>query len=308
MKRFLFYASIVFILFLCIPLTISSITKPQETMQQEEDSVWIPPQKITVHLSNLNQTIESDLETCVKAWLSATISENTPFEAIKAHAVAARSYLLDCIYRNQQTPLQRHDAMLCDDNGHCVSLCFKHQESTLLQQALSETQGEYLCYNNLPARCFFFSVSAGKTESALDVWSIDLPYLISVESLDDARSAKYQSKVTYPLEAFKLILKSANHDLNPNTAPLLGKVLKTETGHVKYMDFYGERFTGEKLQQLFHLNSTNFTVNLENNKVTFDVKGSGHGVGMSLFGAQEMAKKGENYCAILMHYYQGTTL
>ena len=308
MKRLLLCGSILIILFLCIPLSIFFLFKPQKPIEQEKDVSWLPPQHITVTLPESHQTIESDIETCVMAWLSTVSSEITSLDALKAHVVAARSYLLDCIYRNQQSSLRHHEAMLCDDNRHCITLRFDNPASPLLQQALTETQGEYLCYNNLPARCFFFSVSAGKTESAIDVWGVDLPYLVSVESPDDFRSAKYQSKVTYPLEAFELVLKSENPDLKSKNASFSGEVFKSESGHVKFMNFYGKCFTGERLQELFHLNSTNFTVTLKNSKVIFDVKGSGHGVGMSLFGAEEMAKTKKNYLEILSHYYPGTSL
>lgn len=304
MKRLLIYSSISIFLFLLVPLSIYSIPKPQETPTPP----WIPPQKITVHLAESKQTVELNLEDCVEAWLSASVLETTPLEALKAQAVAARSYLLYQIYANQQSASIHPDTMLCNDGGHCMSFYPEYYSLPLLHQAVTETAGEYLSYHDLPARCFFFSVSAGRTESALDVWGMDLPYLISVESPEDSRSAAFQSKVTYPLEAFQLVLRGANHNLNPSTSLGTGEVSRSETGHVKFIDFYGERFTGEELKELFHLNSTNFNLFFNEKKVVFEVKGKGHGVGMSLYGAQEMAKKGQSYQAILSHYYPGTRL
>lgn len=309
MKRFLCYGFLCSLFFLWIPFLVYQFTKPTpvlETSASTQSAEFAIPQEISVFLTHNDEIVTMSLEECVAAVLS---TDDAPLEALKAQAVAIRSYLLYQIHNHQQTPPPAHpSAMLCGDSNHCMAFSLNTaDDSVLKQQAILETAGQYLAYNHLPARCFFFHVSAGKTESASDVWGGDFPYLISVDSPMDELSAAYQSRVFYPTEAFLLTLKGVRNKLDID-ARVLGEVQRSTVGHVKSVILYDETFSGEEIQKLFHLKSTNFTIHLANHQVVFHVKGDGHGVGMSLFGAAEMAKNGADYLSILSHYYPETVL
>jgi len=195
--------------------------------------------------------------------------------------------------------------MLCNDGSHCVA--FPLSSPTTIHPAVQETSGEFLSYQGLPAKACYFHVSAGYTESSADVWGVEIPYLVSVPSKSDAQSAAYQSRVFYPLDAFYTVLKGARHNIDTNQ-PNIGKVNATKHGHVKEIQLLGQAFTGQEVQSLFHLKSTNFTTEVRDNQIVFTVKGDGHGVGMSKYGAKIMAENGEDYTSILSHYYPKTDL
>ena len=314
MKRSLLVLSIFLFLFLMVPLSfalLAPILHQEDTTEVQpvyEAVSFFCPDVLTILQTETGAIITVDLETCVADMLSRDLSQNTPLEAIKAQAVAVRSYLLSKVYTNTQTS-PHPDAMLCDDAAHCVSFTFPDTNQwETLTQALEETKGEYLAYKHLPARCFYFRISSGKTESALDVWNLDLPYLPSVDSEADSRVGACQSRVFYPLSAFKTVLKGARHSAKTEDASILGAINRTDVGHVKTIQLYNETFSGEEIKKLFHLKSTNFSLHIQDHEAMFEVKGDGHGVGMSMFGAQYMAQNGSEYTEILNHYYPGTVL
>ncbi len=259
------------------------------------------PETITVLQSKTGNVIEIPLEESVEQILAHEAIADAPIEAWKAQAVATRSYLL-----HKLSAPTHSQAMLCDDANHCVNLSSHISESILAAQATSETAGEYLAFEGQPAKACYFHVSAGKTESSMDVWDREIPYLVSVASEADVRASKYQSKVIYPLQALKTALHGAKK-IDVASSPI-GEVCRSEIGHVKSMILYGTSFSGHELKDLFHLNSTNFSLTLNNEQAIFEVKGDGHGVGMSKYGAKYMAESGENYQNILSHYYPGTVL
>ncbi|MEE1014202.1 MAG: SpoIID/LytB domain-containing protein [Clostridia bacterium] len=312
MKRSLLGLTFFLFLFLIVPLFFALLAP----MLQQEDTPdaqpvfesvsFACPDKLTILQTETGTVITVDLETCVADILSRELSQDTPPEAIKAQAVAARSYLLSKVYVNAKTS-SHPDAMLCDDAAHCISFSFSDKDNgENLTQALEETKGEYLAYENLPARCFYFRISSGKTESALDVWNLDLPYLPSVDSEADSRVGTSQSRVIYPLSAFKTVLKGARHSTETEASSVIKAISRTDVGHVKTIQLYNETFTGEEIKTLFHLKSTNFNLRIQNKQAVFEVKGDGHGVGMSMFGARYMAQNGSTYTEILNHYYPGT--
>ena len=87
------------------------------------------------------------------------------------------------------------------------------------------------------------------------------------------------------------------------------KVLeRTNAGSVKTIQIGDKKISGRNIRTLFGLNSSNFDIGFENDTVVFKVKGYGHGVGMSQWGANAMAKNGSNYEEILKHYYTGVEI
>ncbi len=235
-----------------------------------------------------------------------TILSSTP-EGLKALAVAARSYLLHQIFCTPKEQSPHPDAMLCDDETHCLSVSSSSIPDEI-RQAVLETTGEYLAYDNLPAKACYFNISAGRTESSLDIWGVDSPYLVSVDSQCDQDAVGYHSRVFYPMEAFQLSLKGTKKVIDTNTSPAICDISCTENGAVKTLLLFGVTFTGEEIQNLFRLKSRNFSIVIQDKTIIFDVKGDGHGVGMSKYGAKQKAENGSAYQEILAHYYPKTTL
>ncbi len=166
-----------------------------------------------------------------------------------------------------------------------------------------------LTYEEEPALAVYHAISNGKTESSKNAWKGDIPYLVSVESPGDLLHENYESTVAVKKEE---VLKT----LNEYGAKLTGKEEElwfeganlTPAGYVESIQIGAATFSGEKLRNLFGLRSTCFTVEYKKGEFIFNVKGYGHGVGLSQVGANHMAKNGASFEEILAHYYPGTTL
>ena len=145
---------------------------------------------------------------------------------------------------------------------------------------------------------FFFSTSTGYTENCEEVFIEKLPYLKSVESHYDEISPVYETQNIFSLNNFykKLNLKYSDLiDLN---------ILKTtSTGRIKKIKINGVEFTGSEVANKLQIRSSFFEIKQNGNEVIVNTKGYGHGVGMSQYGANGMAKEGYNYEQILKHYY-----
>ena len=176
----------------------------------------------------------------------------------------------------------------------------------------TETLSEELTYLGEPIDAFFHSSSGGKTENSENVWSASKPYLVSVESPGEEKimSTFYSTEeITYEDLANK-INKYKNKNLITTTS-LKNKIKilsKTDGNRVKEIKIQDSTFTGAEIRNILGLRSANFNIELKNNSIVFNVSGYGHGVGMSQWGAEVMARNGSNYKEILYHYYPGTLI
>ena len=169
-----------------------------------------------------------------------------------------------------------------------------------VKEAVAQTKGEVVLYNNNLIDAMFFSTSNGYTENSEDVFSSNMPYLVSVDSSWD----KEESPV---FSSTKEVSKSEflfNLGLDTKDSINIESIEKTNTGRVKTIVINGKKFESSKIRSAFDLKSTSFTINVNNDKVVFNVNGYGHGVGMSQYGANGMAKAGYKYNDILTHYYK----
>ena len=259
---------------------------------------------------------EMDLRDYLFGVLAAEMPADFEPEALKAQAVAARTYALWCMRGG------RHEgADVCTDYRCCQAWrddaalreawgASYEDRAAKLRSALDATDGEYLSYEGLPAFAAFHSSSAGFTEDSGAIWSA-LPYLVSVSSPEDAESVPgYVSEAVFPALDFRdtLLYDKPEADFSGPPEGWIGETERDGSGRVAWMELGGVRFSGTQLRALFSLRSTAFTLGCADGLFTFTVTGFGHGVGMSQYGAQALAAQGWDYAAILAHYYPGTAL
>ena len=241
-------------------------------------------------------------------------------EALKAQAVAERTYLY---YRMASTPKENHpDADVCTDSNCCTAWLsetdarakwgdkFDRYEAKV-QQAVTDTDGQVVLYEGAPIMAVFHSSSAGATAASGDVWEASLPYLVSVKSPEDADSVpNYYSVNTFTADEFRAIFCKAHPEakLSGDTGGWIGEVTLTDAGRVASARVGGVSVTGKELRSLYGLRSAAFTVEAAGDSVTFRVAGYGHGVGMSQYGANALAKEGKTWREILQWYYTGVTI
>ena len=176
-----------------------------------------------------------------------------------------------------------------------------------INAAAAEAMTAVITYDNAPAMTVYHAISAGKTQSAADIWGSDLPYLTEVESPWDANNEGFLSEVTYPKDKVLEALNAYGANLSggaPEEWFAGGEY--NSGGYLRRIQIGAATFSGAKLRTLFGLRSAAFTVSYSHGEFTFSVHGYGHGVGLSQVGANAMAKQGASAEEILAHYYPGT--
>ncbi len=265
-------------------------------------------------------TGEAVSELSVFEYLTGVVAAEMPVsfepEALKAQAVAARSYLQRAI----ASP--KHDgADICSSSACCQAYLSPEElkagwgdsydeYAQKISAAISATDGEYLSYDGQPALTAFHSSSDGATEDAAAIWS-EVPYLKSVSSPETEESVP---ELTSRVESSELDFRDTILYLKPEAdmtgaaSDWVGEISRSASGRVGSIIIGGVSFTGSELRTLFSLRSTDFELEYTGGKFVFTVHGYGHGVGMSQYGANTMAESGADYRDILSHYYPGTFL
>ena len=251
-----------------------------------------------------NKTITLPFEEYIKGVLAGEMPASFELEALKAQAVAARSYALVQCSKNKD---KDYDVVNTTDNQVYLTdedLKNKWQNDysaklNKIKKAVMETKGEYLSYEDKVVEALFFSTSTGKTENSEDVFSSKVPYLRSVSSTWDEASPLYTDTFTFALTDFYQKLNISYND------KMDYQILETtSTGRVKKIKINNQELNGRDMAKKLGLRSNYFNIVQNNNKITINTKGFGHGVGMSQYGALGMAKEGYTYDKILKHYYQ----
>ncbi len=250
----------------------------------------------------------------VDGYLRSVVPEEMPVdwpaEAIKAQSVAARSFALASRGRHAS---EGYD--LCTTT-HCQLYTGTAAEKSASNAAIKATRGEVLTYGGKPIEALFHTDSGGMTENSEDVWGSHVPYLRAAKDTP-AKTMPWTKTISRADLERKLAAKG--HDIGKvrslALSPLaIGRAAKdrTASGRVKTMTVKGTKGTatlsGTTWRSLLGLKSTLFDAKLTKDAVTFTGYGSGHGLGISQWGAERMAAKGASYAEILHHYYTGTTL
>ena len=270
------------------------------------------PDSIKVYRTQSGKTQKVSLEEYTVLSVCAEISPDFEDEAIKAQAIACRTYGVYMIKKGNydkadiSDDFHTHQGYLSKDElknkwGEKFDVYFNR-----ISSCVEKTKGRIITYNGeviLPA---YFALCSGRTENASDVWGGDVPYLKSVASVGDELAAELTSVVKYSEDEFVNCCKKLDGcNVSENMKELVGKIEKTAAGAVKKITIGGKDFSGADIQKAFELKSNNFTVNYENGFFVFTVTGNGHGVGMSQYGADYMARQSSSCGEILKHYYTG---
>ena len=274
---------------------------------------------VTVTLNRGGEIEKLPLSDYLEGVVAAEMPALFPEEALKAQAVAARTYTMKKLVSTADK--SHNGAALCDNPSHCkaykpisvaaASWSDKSEEYTAkIKSAVSETDGEIVLYNGEPISAVFHSTSAGVTESAKDVWGGDAPYLVSVKSEGEEESPHFEKEKEFSPDEFKKIFTEkyteAVFDVNPEN--WVTNISRSDAGGIKTLSVGGVSVKGSDVRSLFGLNSTNFTLLYDGGKMKFRTRGYGHGVGMSQYGARAKALAGKDYEEILKSYYTGVEL
>lgn len=244
-----------------------------------------------------------DLENYVIGVVAAEMPASFSIEALKAQAIASRSYAM---YKMKQSN-GNYDVIADVSNQAYINekeMQEKWQNDfdvyyKKIKEAVDNTKNEIMTYNGEVIEAFYFAMSNGYTEDVASVFGESMPYLKSVESKWDNESLNnYEFNTQLSTEEF---LKKLN--LNNNSI-VVNNQIYDETGRTKEITINSTVFKGTEIRKLLNLRSTDFKIELDNNIVNITTKGYGHGVGMSQYGANGMAKDGFDCYTILKYYYK----
>ncbi|MCY6958791.1 stage II sporulation protein D [Clostridium brassicae] len=295
-----------------------------KTLQEKNtilDNYNIKDLDIDVYITKDKKVKTMNIEEYVMGVVAGEMPANFHPQALKAQAVAARTYGLAHLEKfgaskkAKSTEGDVNDTIAfqvyMNKQDRMDSWPEKHAEEywNKLKTAVEETEGEVLAYDNkLVMAPYYFSTSSGKTEDAVDVFGKEIPYLKSVDSPGEEEASKYKSQFRYTYNDFINNLSSIvpKDKLVPNTLKEQVKVLeRSKGGSVKKIRIVDKDISGVKFRSLFGLSSSNFSIEFEESSICINCNGYGHGVGMSQWGAYSMAKQGKKYKDILKHYYNG---
>lgn len=275
---------------------------------------------VTLTIQNGDTTEQMTLERYLTGVVRGEMPASFEMEALRAQAAAERSYVY---YQLAAGRKDAHpDADFCTDHTCCSAYLSETAArekwggdfapwNTRVEQAVSDTDGQVVLYNGRPILAVFHSSSAGRTAAAGDVWSGDLPYLVSVDSPEGEETVpNYYSTVTFTAAEAKEKLLAAYPELKLSGTPdrWFGAAAENGSGRVETVSVGGTDIEGTELRRIFGLRSACFTVAADSESVTFRVTGYGHGVGMSQYGANQLAREGKTWQEILEWYYTGATV
>jgi len=285
--------------------TVSSQTTKTETNNTKEEVKEVKDNKVYVTIKRSSGLITNiELEEYLIGVVGAEMPASFDEEALKAQAIIARTYAINTLNKGKILT-DNSSTQNYKDNSELKKM-WSSSYNTYYQKvknAVSKTEGIYLTYNGQIIDAVYHSTSNGQTEDAKYVWGNSKPYLVSVESPYDTnnKSFSYDKFMAYE-ELSKILKTEINQDTEIN-------ILSYTTGkRVEKIEIADKIYTGVEIRTLLTLRSADFEITKEDNGINFKTKGYGHGVGLSQYGANGMAKAGYNYEQILKHYYKGVKL
>lgn len=268
------------------------------------------------------------LDQYVRGVVAAEMPVSFELEALKAQAIAARTYIVRRLAQHDadaSTEGADISATVADQAYVSLAELAKRAPSAVekLDRAVRETDGLIMTYDNQPIEAVYFSTSNGFTENVEEYWSQKLPYLRSVSSPWDKKlSPRYNNSVRMDVSIFleKMnlseqsvpafhLLSQRPEQASKNPLPAAIKTVSVTKGNRIAQVQVGQAiFSGKELRENLGLASSDISWSWNQGEIVFTTRGYGHGVGMSQYGAQGMALEGKDASRILTYYYQGITV
>lgn len=313
MKRILISILALILVVFILPILVLKGCEKEESKINEFENIGTV--SIKVYNTTKGELQNMNLEEYIIGVLAGEMPSSFHIEALKAQALAARTYTLMKAKAFGGKGCDKHpEADICTDSAHCQAFedpkTIKYNYDKY-KQAVLETQGEVIVYDNNLIQAVFHSTSGGKTENSEDVWSNKVPYLRSVISDSEEASPKLITNVDIKVSDFIEAMKKLDSGVILSSKNIQNQIKildRSEGGRITRIEVGGRVLRGSDVRGALGLNSSNFNISYYGDTMKFTVIGNGHGVGLSQYGADGMAKKGSKYDEILKHYYQGVEI
>ncbi|MCP3761465.1 stage II sporulation protein D [Domibacillus sp. A3M-37] len=288
-------------------IIIAAIAIPAAGLLLTENKTTPDVQEPTVDVvrSDTQKTESVPLEEYVAGVVAAEMPASFEKEALKAQAVAARTFILTQTLKGLDVTDTVDDQVFKDDEDQKEMWGEDFETNkTKIEAAARETEGEVLVYNGKPITAAFFSSGNGQTENAEEYWQSAEPYLVSVASPWDAAAPNFEQEVVLTKQEVEEKLGVSL----PESGSVGAITKKTTGGRIGAITIDGKSFTGRSIRETLGLPSADFQMTVSDGDVVVTTKGYGHGIGMSQYGANGMAKEGKKYEDITAHYYPGAVI
>lgn len=289
---------LLYIVVFLVPISIISFFINKETSFNNEKKEVM----VNVKILETDEILNISLEDYVIGVVAAEMPALFQNEALKAQAVAARTLAIKKLETNKNYLFDNStddQAFLTTSKMHEKWQQDYQKYYDKIKKCVQETANEVITYDNKVIQVFYFAISNGTTENVATVFKETLPYLQSVDSKWDENTKGYEKTTTISKNTFCELL-----NINPCNNINIDDINYTDTKRIDTLTINGKNFTGIEIRKKLSLRSTDFTIEESGSDFLINTKGYGHGVGMSQYGANEMAKEGYNYQSILKYYYQ----
>lgn len=284
-----------------LPITIIMLKKQVTPLNQDNKESLNKP-IIYIDLLINNEKKQIPLEEYLVNVVGAEVPALFDMEALKSQAVASRTFAL--YQENTRGYVTTNDQAY----NSLEELKQKWQDNYYsylkrITDAVNMTKNQVITYNKKLIKSYFYAMSNGYTTTSLSVFNETLPYLNTImPTSDNETNTKFKVTKKVSKDEFCKTLNIACAVLTINN------IITDYSNRIETISINKKTYTGIEIRKAFNLRSTDFTITVENNDIIFTTKGYGHGVGMSQYGANAMAKEGSNYKDILEYYYQGVTI
>ena len=277
-----------FIVIIIIALMILSPRQSLLSQKYDDESVFV---NVTV----AGQVQRVLLDDYLLGVVAGEMPASFELEAIKAQVVASRTFVYSRLLSVDNTT---NTQVYLNEEEMKKSWQDHYEEyKAKIEKAIEATRGEIMTYQGECISALFYSSSNGKSENVENYFAgSPKSYLVSVDSPWDE---KYDSSFLREKSFSRAELNQCFGDF------VYRDIIRYPSGRVQSMVINGKNYTGRQVREKLQLASSDFTIEKEGDDFVFVTKGNGHGVGMSQYGAQGMAKEGYGYVDILKHYYQG---
>ncbi len=288
----------------------SATEKEPETTTQETETTASETVSLTV--SATGKVTEMSVEEYVYGVVCAEMPASFHTEALKAQAVACYTYL-KWLKENADNSDEGditdsasvHQAYITEDELRERWGTSYDIYSEKVKNAVESVLFEFLTYKGETAMTVFHGLSPGRTVSASQIWKTDVPYLKSVTAPGDSLSPDITEEITLTEKDFVKPFKTADEK---DADSIFKSIKENENGFVSEISFGKDTLSPTDLRSAYGLKSPHFKAEKTEKGILLTVYGKGHGVGMSQYSADYMARQGSTYKEILAHFYEGTVL
>ena len=305
MKTYLLLTAVICIILVFLPLC-SLTFQTENNKQNQKTTTDTSPDTVSVFIMSDNKAVDIEILDYLVGAVAAEMPASYETEALKAQAVACYSYMLwikensDNAEYDISNDTSTHQGYLTEDEMKEKWGDKYDRYKAKIEEAVSSVYGQYMTYNGEVILALFHAISPGKTQNSEEVWQSPLPYIKSKSAPGDSLSPNFDTAVTVPCKKIRDIF-SVESDVKDSE--LINIFALSDNSFVKEIPLGKTTVSAGDIASKLGLKSPYFTADYKEGNYIFKVKGYGHGLGMSQYSADYMARQGSTYLEILNHFY-----